>query len=440
MKLSKDEKKQLFKIILDSYPDIADLKMLIEFELDETLDNIVAGDKNKQIVFNLIKWAESTGKLENLLEAISQDLPDNLALQEIIKQLLAKINEIKWKNLLEKENLTYFHNLIQEIQKFLDKKIELNKRDQVIQIFENLSSNLKPAEDSIKEVWENLKSEIQNIDIYLGNIVQKFYQQEIDKLISQPIKIIIDIEKDKEINDIDKKIQKIPIWIGIVTVIIIIIKGCFVPIIPTEKEITIPLENIGIPSGWTGEGKNIQDYMKNCSTNDKDCFDGSDCFKFWYKKGNGYGGIFWFPPNCSKTGIQTPLENAIAGTCGLNLLEQYNLKQVKSVIFYAKSEQDDLTIVFQVGDLQDQILPIRGKKIQESLTQQWTQYSIDNLDTLDFSKTIALFYWYISDDFFPSSELESVTFLIDNITFKGISAETESKSVVNILLEKLQNH
>jgi hypothetical protein len=93
MKLSPNDRKKLLTIILDSYPDIAELEMLIKLELGENLDNITSGSNNKQKVFKLIEWAETTGKLPNLLNAISKDRPDNLELQEIIKNLQDKYNQ-----------------------------------------------------------------------------------------------------------------------------------------------------------------------------------------------------------------------------------------------------------------------------------------------------------------------------------------------------------
>jgi tetratricopeptide (TPR) repeat protein len=90
MKLSSNERKQLLKVIIDSYPDITDLNMFVKLELGENLDNIVGGNNNTQKVFKLIEWAENRGKLKDLLNAISQDRPENLDLQNTIKNLQEK--------------------------------------------------------------------------------------------------------------------------------------------------------------------------------------------------------------------------------------------------------------------------------------------------------------------------------------------------------------
>ncbi len=90
MKLPANDRKKLFNIILESYPDIAEIAMLINLELGENLDNITGGSNNKQKVFNLIKWAETRGKLIDLLQALSKDRPDNVELQTTIQSLQDK--------------------------------------------------------------------------------------------------------------------------------------------------------------------------------------------------------------------------------------------------------------------------------------------------------------------------------------------------------------
>ncbi|MFM6250572.1 MAG: effector-associated domain EAD1-containing protein, partial [Dolichospermum sp.] len=63
------------------------------YSLEENIDAIVNSETTTQsIVFNLILWVQARGKLKNLLEIVSQERPDNVELQETIKNLLAKIN------------------------------------------------------------------------------------------------------------------------------------------------------------------------------------------------------------------------------------------------------------------------------------------------------------------------------------------------------------
>ena len=93
MKLSSNERKQLLKVIIDSYPDITDLEILLRLELEENLDNIAGGNNNTQKIFKLIEWAETTGKLKDLLNAISKVRTDNIELQESIKSLTNNYSE-----------------------------------------------------------------------------------------------------------------------------------------------------------------------------------------------------------------------------------------------------------------------------------------------------------------------------------------------------------
>ncbi len=83
MKLSKDDFKNLLAKILESYPDITDLEMLVRLELEENLDTIAGGNNNKQKVFKLIEWVESSQKLQSLLKALANDRPEQQFFQII---------------------------------------------------------------------------------------------------------------------------------------------------------------------------------------------------------------------------------------------------------------------------------------------------------------------------------------------------------------------
>lgn len=92
MKLSGEDFQKLLTAILNCYPDLTDLRMLVRFELDETFDEIAGGDNNKQKIFNLIEWAESratesTDKLNLLIKALLQDRPQEQIFQELNNKL-----------------------------------------------------------------------------------------------------------------------------------------------------------------------------------------------------------------------------------------------------------------------------------------------------------------------------------------------------------------
>jgi tetratricopeptide (TPR) repeat protein len=94
MKLSGVEYQKLVKSIVKAYPTKDDLAQIVMYSLEENIDTIVNSETTTQsIVFNLINWAETRGKLKNLLEILSQERPDNVELQNTIKNLLTKYSQ-----------------------------------------------------------------------------------------------------------------------------------------------------------------------------------------------------------------------------------------------------------------------------------------------------------------------------------------------------------
>ncbi|MFM6025637.1 MAG: effector-associated domain EAD1-containing protein, partial [Dolichospermum sp.] len=88
------EYQKLVKSIVQAYPTKDDLAQIVMYSLEENIDAIVNSETTTQsIVFNLITWAETRGKLKNLLEILSQERPDNVELQNTIKNLLVKYSQ-----------------------------------------------------------------------------------------------------------------------------------------------------------------------------------------------------------------------------------------------------------------------------------------------------------------------------------------------------------
>lgn len=91
MNLSGNDSKKLLDSMLLAYPNKNDLEQMVKFKLEENLDSIAGGQTTKEIIFSLISyWAEARGKLKKLLEAVSQDRPDHVKLQETVLELLEK--------------------------------------------------------------------------------------------------------------------------------------------------------------------------------------------------------------------------------------------------------------------------------------------------------------------------------------------------------------
>src|SRR5262245_5996259 len=77
MPLCKEKFKALYDALLDGFPSEEELTRMIRFGLGERLKNIVLGDNIPDIVFELIDWAESKGRVEELVQAAREENPGN---------------------------------------------------------------------------------------------------------------------------------------------------------------------------------------------------------------------------------------------------------------------------------------------------------------------------------------------------------------------------
>ncbi|MEM9923344.1 MAG: COR domain-containing protein [Cyanobacteria bacterium P01_D01_bin.50] len=86
---SRGEKlRELHNAITSAYPEKTNLEMMLFYELNQNLDAIATGDNMKAVVFKLIQWAESQGRLKELVEAALEYNPGNIELQRISKYFL----------------------------------------------------------------------------------------------------------------------------------------------------------------------------------------------------------------------------------------------------------------------------------------------------------------------------------------------------------------
>lgn len=82
MVLDREPRKQFSEALIDAFPKESNLEMMLSYELDWKLNQITDGGNYSEIVFNLINYAESQGKLVKLLEAAKRGNPDNYKLKE----------------------------------------------------------------------------------------------------------------------------------------------------------------------------------------------------------------------------------------------------------------------------------------------------------------------------------------------------------------------
>jgi tetratricopeptide (TPR) repeat protein len=77
MKLTGSQIEELQKALLDAYPTPNALAQMVRVRLDENLNAIASGDDLSQMVFKLITWAETNGRLVDLVNGAHAANPGN---------------------------------------------------------------------------------------------------------------------------------------------------------------------------------------------------------------------------------------------------------------------------------------------------------------------------------------------------------------------------
>jgi V8-like Glu-specific endopeptidase len=90
MDLSPSDRKKLREAILSAYPNPGELEIMVDEELGENLQAIAGGENLKEVVFNLIKWAEARGKLERLIIAAYDANSGNPQLKEFYHYIIER--------------------------------------------------------------------------------------------------------------------------------------------------------------------------------------------------------------------------------------------------------------------------------------------------------------------------------------------------------------
>lgn len=87
MKLNGRQKKAFHQALQSAFPRRGALEQFVSYDLDENLEAVAGSGPLDDVIYNLIKWAESEGRTEDLLEAAQEAKPDNEKLAEFIKML-----------------------------------------------------------------------------------------------------------------------------------------------------------------------------------------------------------------------------------------------------------------------------------------------------------------------------------------------------------------
>ena len=85
MKLTGKQVQEIREALLDAYGSVDALRIMVRIELDETLEAIAGGENLRVLVFNLITWAERTGRVDDLIQGATRHNPGNPALQQLVQ-------------------------------------------------------------------------------------------------------------------------------------------------------------------------------------------------------------------------------------------------------------------------------------------------------------------------------------------------------------------
>jgi hypothetical protein len=93
MKLTGQQCKQLQKALIRAFPDRSRLAQLVRFKLEQDLDTIARNDNLANTAFELIQWAESEGRVKDLVNGACNENPGNPDLQAFAQTLEAAATE-----------------------------------------------------------------------------------------------------------------------------------------------------------------------------------------------------------------------------------------------------------------------------------------------------------------------------------------------------------
>jgi hypothetical protein len=82
---------QLEEALASAFPGRNDLERMVRFKLDENLEQIAGAGFYSDVLFRLIQWAESHGRIPDLVTAARETNPGNVMLQQFEDVLEGKL-------------------------------------------------------------------------------------------------------------------------------------------------------------------------------------------------------------------------------------------------------------------------------------------------------------------------------------------------------------
>jgi hypothetical protein len=82
---------QLEEALASAFPDRNSLERMVRYKLDENLEQIAGAEFFSDVLFGLIQWAESQGRVLDLVMAAREANPGNVLLQQFADMLDGKL-------------------------------------------------------------------------------------------------------------------------------------------------------------------------------------------------------------------------------------------------------------------------------------------------------------------------------------------------------------
>jgi hypothetical protein len=177
--------------------------------------------------------------------------------------------------------------------------------------------------------------------------------------------------------------------------------------------VPVRLDALAIPAGWMSGGGDPLRFI-SLSAVQTGCHDGPGCTRITYRPGGQFGGIFWWPQSCGTSGTDEAWQRGKGGTCGINVLQSNNLKEVRRLTFWVRGERGGEGVEFRIGAVD--IKPKPGRSMGTvTLTNAWEQKELD-LKGMDLTDAVGLFAWVATDAANP----QGATFYLDGIRIEGV--------------------
>lgn len=230
MKLNRLELKELATILPLAFPRIDNMRQMLKYYLGVNLEDITQGKGLKDTAFDLTDWAESHGKIEDLLFAAIAGNPSNYELRRFIRQEgKIEILEEQLATQINRANTAASHVEVErKIREELETQIMqidhlVTERDQVIQekeqIIQSFAGNeqklTKQRDQAIRDITKTRKELTEVKGINESNFIRS--SEIISEMHAQTQQIQLSLKKEQQalllsetkLSQVDKSLQDV---------------------------------------------------------------------------------------------------------------------------------------------------------------------------------------------------------------------------------------